>query len=364
MTSRKRQQDIENRKTDYAAQSPGELNDESVDDMLANVDQFIQGVYRDLSISPPRRHSLENNFRLRRSLHRDSSVSPINISPDEAPVVSPTTRRNMDAEIERINQICDNVDQNLRSIGLYMNNSSDRSTSEDILNSNLTRSPPSTSASYVVSHNSPPLSTIGRNDNLQMGHQRRRSSPIGSVIDNFIDLSESQTPVVPSQRVHQNNIHVDDEDDDVILVSANIHPVVDLCTPAGYQEESNPRTSINQRKLSRRRLTQQDEDETCCQAGPTSARKRRTEYFTPPEHSKKPSESSNVATSPSATSASGGTPFMCPICMESCLQRQPTSTRCGHLFCKECIECAIRLTHKCPMCNSKISRNQIIRIYL
>ncbi|XP_037811306.1 uncharacterized protein LOC119603365 [Lucilia sericata] len=392
MTSRKRQHNMEKEnknKTDYAAQSPKDsLNNESVDDMLANVDSFIEGVYRDLSISPPQRTSLGNSatFRTRRSLNDDSSVSSDNTSPagatsisiieNASAVVSPTTRRNMDAEIERINRICDNVDQNLRSIGLFMNNSCDNSTSENILNSNLTSTPSSsTSSMTALTLNSPPIATIVRNNNTQRSRpRRRRSSPTGSIAAHVIDLSESQTqtPEINRHTISvnsNNNRHIDDDDDDdVILVSANIHPVVDLCTPGGHQEHHNPRPVINQRQLNRRRLTHQDEDvaDSCCQ-GPSTARKRRTEYFTPPEYKKPSSGSGNVATSPpssAATTASVHTPFMCPVCMESCLQRQPTSTRCGHVFCKECIEHAIRLTHKCPMCNTKISKSQIFRIYL
>ncbi|KAI8115322.1 E3 ubiquitin-protein ligase RNF4 [Lucilia cuprina] len=384
MTSRKRQQNMEkdNKRTDYEVLSPTvSLNNESVDDLLANVDCFIEGVYRDLSISPPQRTSLGNTtFRTRRSFNEDSSVSSGNTSPAgaasiaivENAVVSPTTRRNMDAEIERINRICDNVDQNLRSIGLFMNNSCDNSASEDVLNSNLTSTPSSsTSSMTALTLNSPPIATIVRNNNTHRSRpRRRRSSPTGAVAAHVIDLSESQTqtPEINRHTISVNNNIHDDDDDDVILVSANIHPVVDLCTPGGHPEQSNPRPVINQRQLNRRRLTHQEDDlaDSCCQ-GPSTARKRRTEYFTPPEYKKPSSGSANVETSPASsagTTASGHTPFMCPVCMESCLQRQPTSTRCGHVFCKECIEHAIRLTHKCPMCNTKISKSQIFRIYL
>lgn len=92
--------------------------------MLANVDQFIQGVYRDLSISPPQRSSLSNTTlsfatTARRSLQDSSSNSSFadnsftvgsstldDTLGEVAAVVSPTTRRNMDAEIERSKFFC------------------------------------------------------------------------------------------------------------------------------------------------------------------------------------------------------------------------------------------------------------------
>lgn len=192
-----------------------------------------------------------------------------------------------------------------------------------------------------------------------------------------IDLSETQTQTpefLRRQPLQQSNVNNhDDDDDDVILVSANIHPVVDLCTPGDYQEAPRARSSINQRQLNRRRLNHHDDDsigESCC-SGPSPVRRRRTESSKTSQINKSIDKSSHSDTEQSTSaSASGGgggsghTPFMCPVCMESCLQRQPTSTRCGHVFCKECIEHAIRLTHKCPMCNTKISRSQIFRIYL
>ncbi|EDV94669.1 GH22295 [Drosophila grimshawi] len=57
-------------------------------------------------------------------------------------------------------------------------------------------------------------------------------------------------------------------------------------------------------------------------------------------------------------------PYKCPVCLESVLKKEPSSTRCGHIFCKICIQAAEHATHKCPLCNKKISRNSIFRIYI
>nr|XP_016935957.2 uncharacterized protein LOC108014373 [Drosophila suzukii] len=56
--------------------------------------------------------------------------------------------------------------------------------------------------------------------------------------------------------------------------------------------------------------------------------------------------------------------YKCPVCMEGVRDREPVSTKCGHVFCRECIQTAISSTHKCPMCNKKLTARQYNRIYL
>ncbi|CAJ1932927.1 unnamed protein product [Sphenostylis stenocarpa] len=53
--------------------------------------------------------------------------------------------------------------------------------------------------------------------------------------------------------------------------------------------------------------------------------------------------------------------FDCPICMSPFVE--PVSTRCGHIFCRECINTAITTQGKCPSCRKKVTRNQPIRIH-
>ncbi|KRK03975.1 E3 ubiquitin-protein ligase complex slx8-rfp subunit slx8 isoform X2 [Drosophila yakuba] len=55
--------------------------------------------------------------------------------------------------------------------------------------------------------------------------------------------------------------------------------------------------------------------------------------------------------------------YKCPVCMDSVTKREPVSTKCGHVFCRECIQTAISATHKCPMCNKKLTARQFFRIY-
>lgn len=54
--------------------------------------------------------------------------------------------------------------------------------------------------------------------------------------------------------------------------------------------------------------------------------------------------------------------FSCPICMG--LLTEETSTKCGHIFCKECISSTIAAHKKCPTCRRKLKAKDTFRIYL
>nr|XP_011462812.1 PREDICTED: LON peptidase N-terminal domain and RING finger protein 3-like isoform X2 [Fragaria vesca subsp. vesca] len=52
----------------------------------------------------------------------------------------------------------------------------------------------------------------------------------------------------------------------------------------------------------------------------------------------------------------------CAICMGQLVEE--TSTKCGHIFCKTCIEKAIATQHKCPNCRRKLRKRDIFRVHL
>ncbi|KAF3456619.1 hypothetical protein FNV43_RR01273 [Rhamnella rubrinervis] len=54
--------------------------------------------------------------------------------------------------------------------------------------------------------------------------------------------------------------------------------------------------------------------------------------------------------------------FTCTICMDKLIEE--TSTKCGHIFCKKCIEKVLDTQRKCPTCRHKLTKRDIIRIYL
>lgn len=53
--------------------------------------------------------------------------------------------------------------------------------------------------------------------------------------------------------------------------------------------------------------------------------------------------------------------WKCPICSES-LQR-PVISHCGHIFCGRCIRTWLERKCSCPICNSELHENGLIRVY-
>ncbi|KAM3353682.1 hypothetical protein ACQJBY_024692 [Aegilops geniculata] len=54
--------------------------------------------------------------------------------------------------------------------------------------------------------------------------------------------------------------------------------------------------------------------------------------------------------------------FTCPVCINELVDA--SSTICGHIFCKKCIETSIRFQKKCPTCRRRLTMRNFHRIYL
>ncbi|KAF8391971.1 hypothetical protein HHK36_022311 [Tetracentron sinense] len=52
--------------------------------------------------------------------------------------------------------------------------------------------------------------------------------------------------------------------------------------------------------------------------------------------------------------------FSCPVCMGPLAEEM--STKCGHIFCKNCIKAAIVAQSKCPTCRRKLTMKDTIRV--
>ncbi|KAM8707042.1 hypothetical protein ACLKA7_011190 [Drosophila subpalustris] len=123
--------------------------------------------------------------------------------------------------------------------------------------------------------------------------------------------------------------------------------VIDLCTPPRFSglinlSETGDQSLSAARRARRRRSSQVIEVIDCTPgAGPS-----------PPKQAR---DLLNVTSEDV---------YKCPVCLEYVRQREPCTTRCGHIFCRTCIESAVRTTHKCPLCNKKTTQRHLLRIYL
>lgn len=58
-------------------------------------------------------------------------------------------------------------------------------------------------------------------------------------------------------------------------------------------------------------------------------------------------------------------PLTCPICFEPLSSKlKPTTTRCGHIFCAECLVAFLRTSKKCPTCKANVTLRSCTRLFL
>lgn len=53
--------------------------------------------------------------------------------------------------------------------------------------------------------------------------------------------------------------------------------------------------------------------------------------------------------------------FECPVCFEHI--KETSLTKCGHVFCKDCIEECLNRRHECPSCKLETTLDQVVRIF-
>ncbi|KAK9823534.1 hypothetical protein WJX72_003496 [[Myrmecia] bisecta] len=64
---------------------------------------------------------------------------------------------------------------------------------------------------------------------------------------------------------------------------------------------------------------------------------------------------------PEASPASG-LKTSCPICLDPF--KDPACGPCGHIFCLECLQDAVKAQKKCPTCRRTMQKRQVHRVYL
>lgn len=67
------------------------------------------------------------------------------------------------------------------------------------------------------------------------------------------------------------------------------------------------------------------------------------------------------------TESDNGEPLLltCPICFELlCSKLKPITTRCGHIFCMQCLETHLLVSKKCPTCQNSVTLKSCTRLFL
>ncbi|KAB5571026.1 hypothetical protein PDJAM_G00228160 [Pangasius djambal] len=89
------------------------------------------------------------------------------------------------------------------------------------------------------------------------------------------------------------------------------------------------------------------------------------------EEEPSPSLSPALLSSLHASARARSTPgaVSCPVCMDAYAEiiesgRLMVSTKCGHLFCSQCIRDSLARAHNCPTCRKKLTYKQYHPIYI
>lgn len=180
-----------------------------------------------------------------------------------------------------------------------------------------------------------------RSSRRSSGNSTRETPPLERSGGPRISIEVAASTSQPVELIDLSNININ------INIPRLVTGVIDLCTPprvTGYINLSDPDeqpTNGAQRARRRTRSTGAiDPVDGTSAEGPS-----------PPKHARPDLNVSSDAL------------YKCPVCMDDVRQREPNTTRCGHIFCKECIVTAVQSTHKCPLCNKKITLRQLIRLY-
>ncbi|KAM3866910.1 E3 ubiquitin-protein ligase RNF4 [Diretmus argenteus] len=108
--------------------------------------------------------------------------------------------------------------------------------------------------------------------------------------------------------------------------------------------------------------------------GPQNRRETSSEsYVVSSDEEEGPAAVLNAAllSSLQASSRARTTPGMisCPVCMDTYTEiidsgRLVVSTKCGHLFCSQCVRDSLTRSHTCPTCRKKLTHKQYHPIYI
>ncbi len=145
-------------------------------------------------------------------------------------------------------------------------------------------------------------------------------------------------------------------DDDVFIIEPEV-PMIDLCDSPIAGTSSRTQSS---RKIGTTSRTYDLHVEFLDKPGSAFPKPKLT-LGTPPPRKLSTSKKSTGARERNVKSESS---LSCPICLDSLRQKNPMSTTCGHIFCKSCINQAMKNAKQCPLCKKKLATTQIHPIFI
>ncbi|KAM9661378.1 E3 ubiquitin-protein ligase RNF4 isoform 4-T4 [Morphnus guianensis] len=122
--------------------------------------------------------------------------------------------------------------------------------------------------------------------------------------------------------------------------------------------------SENQRQRRNLRLRSQRQSDSCVLSSDDEDETRDNDVYVTDKVSRElgPLEDETASSKPSGT-------VSCPICMDGYSEivqsgRLIVSTKCGHVFCSQCLRDSLRNANSCPTCRKKLTHRQYHPIYI
>ncbi|KAM9661377.1 E3 ubiquitin-protein ligase RNF4 isoform 3-T3 [Morphnus guianensis] len=122
--------------------------------------------------------------------------------------------------------------------------------------------------------------------------------------------------------------------------------------------------SKNQRQRRNLRLRSQRQSDSCVLSSDDEDETRDNDVYVTDKVSRElgPLEDETASSKPSGT-------VSCPICMDGYSEivqsgRLIVSTKCGHVFCSQCLRDSLRNANSCPTCRKKLTHRQYHPIYI
>ncbi|XP_054058765.1 E3 ubiquitin-protein ligase RNF4 isoform X3 [Rissa tridactyla] len=120
----------------------------------------------------------------------------------------------------------------------------------------------------------------------------------------------------------------------------------------------------NQRQRRNLRLRSQRQSDSCVLSSDDEDEPRDNDVYVTDKVSRElgPLEDETASSKPSGT-------VSCPICMDGYSEivqsgRLIVSTKCGHVFCSQCLRDSLRNANSCPTCRKKLTHRQYHPIYI